>query len=82
MAISKLVFDGVTQMDLTGDTVAADKLLDDYTAHGADGEPVTGTYVAPAPTLLATATYTVNTSSTQLLLAVLIAVLPLLLPTK
>ena len=30
-------------MDLTGDTVAADKLLDGYTAHDKAGEPVTGT---------------------------------------
>ncbi len=30
-------------MDLTSDTVEADKLLKGYTAHGADGEPVTGT---------------------------------------
>lgn len=29
-------------MDLTGDTVEADKLLSGYTAHGADGEPVVG----------------------------------------
>ena len=43
MAISKLILNGVTQMDLTGDTVVADKLLSSYTAHGADGEPITGT---------------------------------------
>ena len=43
MAISKIILNGVTQMDLTGDTVVADKLLSPYTAHGADGEPVTGT---------------------------------------
>ena len=43
MAISKIILNGVTQMDLTGDTVQADKLLSPYTAHGADGEPVTGT---------------------------------------
>ena len=43
MAISKIILNGVTQMDLTGDTVVADKLLQSYTAHGADGEPITGT---------------------------------------
>ena len=43
MAISKIILNGVTQMDLTGDTVVADKLLSPYTAHGADGEPITGT---------------------------------------
>ena len=43
MAISKIILNGVTQMDLTGDTVVADKLLQSYTAHGADGEPIVGT---------------------------------------
>lgn len=50
MAISKIILNGVTQMDLTGDTVAADKLLSPYTAHGADGEPITGTSTAIVPT--------------------------------
>lgn len=49
MAISKIILNGVTQMDLTGDTVAADKLLSAYTAHGADGEPITGTSTAIVP---------------------------------
>lgn len=43
MAISKLILNGVTQMDLTGDTVAAANLLSPNTAHGADGEPIVGT---------------------------------------
>lgn len=37
-------------MDLTGDTVVADKLLQSYTAHGADGNPITGTSTAIVPT--------------------------------
>lgn len=49
MAISKIILNGVTQMDLTGDTVVADKLLQSYTAHGADGEPITGTSTAIVP---------------------------------
>ena len=32
-------------VDLTGDTVTADKMLENETAHGADGEPITGTIV-------------------------------------
>lgn len=43
MAISKIILNGVTQMDLTGDTVAANNLLSPYTAHGADGQAITGT---------------------------------------
>lgn len=40
---SKVIYDGEVLIDLTGDTVKADKLLKGFTAHGADGEPVTGT---------------------------------------
>lgn len=43
MAISKVVYGGNTLMDLTGDSVTADKLLKGTTAHGKDGEPVVGT---------------------------------------
>ena len=42
MAISKVILNGVTQMDLTQDTVTAAHLETSYTAHGADGQPVTG----------------------------------------
>ena len=35
-AISKVVFGGNTLIDLTQDTVVADKLLQGYTAHGVD----------------------------------------------
>ena len=42
MAISKIILNGVTQMDLTQDTVAASNLLQNYTAHGADGEAILG----------------------------------------
>ena len=34
--------DGTTLIDLTGDTVAADKILYGYTAHGASGASITG----------------------------------------
>ncbi|MBR3238487.1 MAG: leucine-rich repeat domain-containing protein [Oscillospiraceae bacterium] len=47
MAFSKIILNGTTLMDVTGDTVAANNLLDGYTATGADGEAVTGAYVAP-----------------------------------
>lgn len=43
MAISKIILNGITQIDLTGDTVAAGNLVAPNTAHGADGEPVVGT---------------------------------------
>lgn len=44
MAVSKVNYGSTTLIDLTGDTVTADKLLSGYTAHGADGEAITGTY--------------------------------------
>lgn len=40
---SKVIFNGEVLMDLTGDTVTADKLLKGITAHGKDGSPITGT---------------------------------------
>lgn len=43
MAISKIILNGVTQIDLTADTVAANNLMAPNTAHGADGEQVVGT---------------------------------------
>lgn len=42
MAISKVIYGGNTLIDLTGDTVTKDKLLNGYTAHGADGEVING----------------------------------------
>lgn len=51
MAISKIILNGVTQMDVTQDTVAANNLLNGYTATGADGAPVVGAYVPASPTL-------------------------------
>lgn len=56
MAISKVVYGGNTLIDLTADTIKADKLLEGYTAHGADGELVTGTCIFDANTQDATAT--------------------------
>jgi hypothetical protein len=56
MAISKVIYGGETLIDLTADTVKKDKLLKGYTAHGADGEPITGTCEFDANTQDATAT--------------------------
>ena len=55
MANSKIIYAGRTLIDLTADTVVADKLLKGFTAHGADGEPVTGTCTFDANTQDATA---------------------------
>ena len=43
MAINKVVYGGNTLIDLTGDTIMADKVLSGFTGHGKDGEPFTGT---------------------------------------
>ncbi len=56
MAISKVDFGGRTLIDLTADTVDKHSLKAGYTAHGADGELVEGTYgkglsFAPGATL-------------------------------
>ncbi len=41
--VSKVVYAGKTLIDLTGDTVVAEKLLAGFTAHGKDGAPIVGT---------------------------------------
>ena len=56
MANSKVVLGSEVLIDLTQDTVDASHLLDGYTAHGADGEAVTGTCTFDADTSDATAT--------------------------
>lgn len=44
MAINKVIYGGETLIDLTGDTVTADKILSGFTAHDkGGGELVTGT---------------------------------------
>ena len=55
MAISKVIYGGETLIDLTADTVKKEKVLKGYTAHGADGEPITGTCEYDANTQDATA---------------------------
>lgn len=55
MAVSKVVYGGSTLIDLTSDTVVADKLLKGYKAHGADGEAITGACEFDANTQDATA---------------------------
>lgn len=55
MGKSKIIYGGQVLMDLTADTVTKDKLLKGYTAHGADGEPITGSCTYDADTQDATA---------------------------
>lgn len=42
-AINKVIYGGRTLIDLSGDTVTADKILDGFTAHDKKGETITGT---------------------------------------
>lgn len=55
MGVSKVIFGGETLIDLTADTVKADKLLKGFTAHGADGEVINGSCTFDADTQDATA---------------------------
>lgn len=55
MAVSKVIYGGQTLIDLTGDTVKADALLNGYIAHGADGEKVIGNCTYDSDTQDATA---------------------------
>lgn len=47
MAVSKVILNGTTLIDVTQDTVASGNLLTGNQATGADGEKVQGEYVAP-----------------------------------
>ena len=54
-AVSKVIFGNTTVMDISQDTVVAEKLLSGYTAHGADGEAIVGSCTYDADTSDATA---------------------------
>ena len=43
MAINKVIYNGNILIDLTADTIIADKLLNGYNAHGSNGESIMGT---------------------------------------
>ena len=47
MSYNKVVYAGNTLIDLTGDTVTADKLVEGLTAHDAKGEQIIGTMKQP-----------------------------------
>ena len=53
--INKVIYGGNTLIDLTSDTVTADKILSGYTAHAASGAPITGNCTFDADTSDATA---------------------------
>lgn len=53
--ISKVVYGGKTLIDLTADTVTADKVLKNYTTHDKSGAPITGICTFDADTSDATA---------------------------
>ena len=63
MAISKIILNGVTQMDVTQDTVASTNLLSGYTATKNDGTKVNGAYVPPSAPTLQSKTVTPTKSS-------------------
>lgn len=52
---SKIVYGSKTLIDLTGDTVSADKLLKGITSHDKSGAPITGTCTYDSDTTDATA---------------------------
>lgn len=54
--VNKVIYGGNTLIDLTNDTVTADKILSGFTAHAASGAPITGSCTYDADTSDATAT--------------------------
>ena len=63
MAISKVIFNGTTQMDDTSNTITASTVLDGYVGKGADGETVVGT--ATVPNVQTNRSYSVSSSGSQ-----------------
>ena len=58
MEVNKVeLANGEVLIDLTGDTVTEDNLLEGFTAHAADGSQITGTYVTPQNGDVYNATY-------------------------
>lgn len=55
MAVNKVIFGGETLIDLTGDTITADKLAKGVTAHDKSGASITGTNTFDSDTQDATA---------------------------
>lgn len=45
MAVNKIIYNGTTLIDLTGDTVSKNSLLNGVTAHNKSGGIITGTVV-------------------------------------
>jgi len=54
--VNKVIVNGITKIDLTGDTVTADTLIKGATAHDKSGAPITGTNEWDSNTTDATAT--------------------------
>ena len=54
--VNKVIINGVTKIDLTSDTVTANKILSGYTAHSSSGAPITGSCDFDSDTTDATAT--------------------------
>ena len=63
MAVNKVIYDGDTLIDLSGDTVTADKMLAGVTAHDKAGNPITGSYEVPSGTVNINANGTHNVAS-------------------
>jgi len=63
MGVNRVDYGGDTLIDLTEDTVTAETLLSGYTAHGADGELVTGTAEAGGGIKVTTKSLTSNATS-------------------
>lgn len=54
--VNKVIINGVTKIDLTSDTVTADKILSGYKAHSSSGAQITGSCDFDSNTTDATAT--------------------------
>lgn len=79
MAINKVVYNGNTLIDLTGDTVTPAQLLNGVTAHDKTGSPITGTFSFSTETKTVTPTasqQTVTPTNADALSEVIVNAIP------
>lgn len=79
MAVNKVVYNGNTLIDLTGDTVTANTLLNGVTAHDKSGAQITGTFSFTTETKTVTPTassQTVTPTNADALSEVIVNAIP------
>lgn len=79
MAISKIILNGVTQMDVTGVTATSERIQNGYGSIGADGNAVSGSLAngsVTAPSTISGTSASISTGTNTLTLSKTVSVTP------